>query len=343
MYKNKLFLFFLILLSCFHSEEAVVNGRILFDGKPVYDCEISVFLKEEKDKTVPPVKVVATDENGVFSIKLKRGVYYLNARKRHNQDGEVIMLVGDTRKIEVQRDINLGDWNLHSKKDSKNFEKGTGIEGRVVNFTDYSKVRIYIYDNTKTQLRGPDYVREAKINPDGSFKIDLPSGKYYLAVREREKRLAGPLSEKDKTGYYEKNPFSVEKGMYVKLGEIRLTNVDIKKLQKVNESGIIGDGIIITGNVFIKDKKLNKKIYILAYENQEMIGKPVSISTADEQGNFKILLPKEGKYYIGARSRLGGPVEPGEYIGAYTGSSDRSIYVSKGKEIKIKIEVNEVW
>jgi hypothetical protein len=343
MVKKIFILFLLLLISCSKSDDFEVHGRVLFEGKPIYDCEISIFIKEEKDKTIPPIKVVATDENGIFSVKLKKGTYYFNARKRHTIDGETVMLVGDTKKIEVLNNVNIGDWTLYSKKDSKTYAKGTGIEGKVINFTDFSKVRIYIYNNQKTQLRGPDYIKEGKINSDGTFKVDLPEGKFYIAVREREKSLAGPLSKNDKSAIYEKNPVNITKGSYINLGTIKLSNVDINKLQDVTEKGIIKDGIILTGNVYMRDKKIAKKIYILAYENQEMIGKPISVTITDEKGSFRLILPHEGKFYIGARSRLGGPVEPGEYIGSYMGSSDKSIIVKRGKETKINIEVNEVW
>lgn len=344
MKKNIIRIFLLILLfSCSKSNEFEVNGRIVFDGKPIDDCEISVFLKEEKDKTIPPVKVVATDSGGFFNMKLKRGTYFLNARKKQMIDGEVLMLVGETKKIKVSEDINLGDWVIHSKKDSIVYEKGAGIEGKIINFTDYSKVRIYVYESTKTQLKGPDYIKEGKINRDGTFKIDLPPGKFYVAVRERERRLAGPLSKNDKTAVYEKNPVMIQKGSYTNLGNIKLFTVDAKKLSDVMEKGIFKDGYAVLGSVYMRDRKLNKKMYILAYENQEMIGKPVSIATTDQNGNFKLILPHEGKFYIGARSRLGGPVEPGEYIGSYIGSNDKAIFVKKDKNINIKIEVNEVW
>lgn len=344
MNKNCVYFFlFILFFSCGKSKEFEIKGRIVFDGKPIYDCEISVFLKEEKDKTVPPIKVVATDEKGFFNIKLKEGTYYINARKRHIVDNEVLMLVGETKKIDLNDNLNIGDWIIYSKKDNKNYEKGTGIEGRIINYTDYSKVRIYVYDSFKTQLRGPDYIKEGKIKSDGFFKLELPSGKFYVAVRERENRLAGPLSKNDKTAVYEKNPVIVEKGNYTKLGNIKLNKVDINKLKDVTDKGIIDDGIVVTGNIFINNKKLNKKIYVLAYENQEMIGKPTSISITDENGSFRLILPHEGKFYIGARSRLGGPAEPGELIGSYIGNGDKSIVVEKGRNLNIKIEVNEVW
>lgn len=344
MSKNIIFFFlFVLTLSCSSSDEFQLKGRVIFDGKPVYDCEISVFLKEEKDKTVAPIKVVATDENGLFSMNLQKGTYYLNARKRHIVDGEVVMLVGDTKKVDLIKNMDLGDWVIFSKKDNKSFEKGTGIEGSVSNFSDYSKVRVYVYESLKTQLRGPDYIKEGKLNNDGTFRIDLPPGKFYVAVREREQRLAGPLSKNDKSAVYERNPVIVQKGFYTRLGDIKLLKIDISKLNSVTERGIIENGILAYGQVFMNNKKINKKIYVLAYENPEMIGKPTSISMTDDNGNFKLVFPYEGRFYIGARSRLGGPVEPGELIGSYMGSGDRSVFVKKGKELNLKIEVNEVW
>lgn len=335
----------LIVISCKGSELKTITGKVIYEDKPVFDCEISVFLKEEKDKTTPPIKVVATDENGFFQIKLKEGIYFINARKKMETQGEVLMLVGDIKKIDLRKDVDIGEWKLYSKKDAKIFEKGTGISGVIKNFDDFSKVRVYVYKDDSSGLRGPDYIKESKIRNDGTFTIDIGEGKYYVAVRERQKNIVGPLMENDKSGIYSKNPIVVTKGSYIKLEPIFLNKVNIEKLGGVIKSGITGsDGPILLGQVVKRDGKPAKKIYVLAYENQEMIGKPVSVSPpTDDNGHFKLVLPSEGKYYIGARSKLGGPVEPGELIGTYTGSYDKGIFVKKSMDSKIKIEVNEVW
>jgi len=335
----------LVMLSCSKGSEKLVKGRVVYNNSPVYDCEISVFLKEEKDKTIPPIKVVATDENGFFTLTLKKGNYYLNARKRLEQNGEVLMLVGDTKKVTVERDTDIGEWQLYSKKDAQIFGKGTGISGIVKGYSDYSKVRIYVYKNTNTNLRGPDYFKESKILQNGAFTIDIPEGSYYIAVRERAKNIAGPLSENDKSAVYQKNPVIVKKGSYTVLEKITLTKVDKERLSGVINKGILNiDGPVISGQIIKSDGRPAKKVYVLAYENQEMIGKPVSVSLpSDNNGNFKLILPDEGKYYIGARSKLGGPVEPGELVGTYTGSYDKAIYLKRGDKLNIKLEVHEVW
>ncbi len=346
MFKKAFFILTcLLMLSCSRDSEKLVKGKVVYNNSPVNDCEISVFLKEEKDKTIPPVKVVATDENGFFTLTLKKGNYYINARKRLEQNGEVLMLVGDTKKVSVDKDIDIGEWQLYSKKDTQVFERGTGISGVVKGFNDFSKVRVYVYKNKTTNLRGPDYFKESKILQNGAFTIDIPEGSYYIAVRERAKNIAGPLSENDKSAVYEKNPVIVKKGSYTELEKITLTKVDKERLGGVINKGIINiDGPIISGQVIRSDGKPAKKIFVLAYENQEMIGKPVSVSSpSDEHGNFKLILPAEGKYYIGARSKLGGPVEPGESVGTYTGSYDKAIYVKRGEKLNIKLEVHEVW
>lgn len=335
----------LIFMSCSRDKrEYEIKGRLIFDNKPVHDVEVSIYVKEEKDKTTPPIKVIASDENGNFKVKLTKGTYYINARKRHESAGDVLMLVGEPKKVELTHDVNMGDWVLYSKKDKRHYEKGTGIRGKVKNFNDYSKVRVYVYENTKTDLRGPDYLVEGKVKSDGSFVIDLKEGKYYVAARERKKDKAGPLSDEDLSTIYEKNPIEILKDRYVDLGNIILKKVDIEKWSGVINKGIITDGLILTGIVVKRDGKPANKIYVLAYDSQEMVGRPISISPpTKEDGTFSIVLPRKGKYYIGARSKLGGPVEPGEYVGTYTGNYDKSVFVDGTEQKKIKIEVNEVW
>jgi len=346
MFKKVFFILFcLLMFSCSRDSEKLVKGKVVYNNNPVNDCEISVFLKEEKDKTIPPIKIVATDENGYFTLTLKKGNYYLNVRKRLELNGEVLMLVGDTKKISVDKDIDIGEWQLYSKKDAQVFEKGTGISGVVKGYSDFSKVKVYVYKNKNTNLRGPDYFKESKILQNGSFTIDIPEGNYYIAVRERLKNIAGPLSENDKSAVYKKNPVFVKMGSYTVLENIILSKIDKERLGGVINKGIINiDGPIILGQVFRNDGKPAKKVFVLAYDNQEMIGKPISVSTpSDDNGNFKLILPDEGKYYIGARSKLGGPVELGELVGTYTGSYDKAIYVKRGDKLNIKLEVHEVW
>lgn len=345
-YLYNILIFLLFFYSC-GKDEFTIKGRILYKDKPVEDAEVAVYLKIEKDKETPPLKVVATDKNGYFEVKLKKGKYFLTGKKRLEEQGEVNMLVGNYSEtpIDLNANINLNDWYLQSKKDKEVFFKGTGVKGLVQGFNDFRKVRVYAYKDTKSNLRGPDYVSISKINKDGQFQMDLKEGIFYISARERKGSLAGPLKEGDKSVDYPKNPIKLVKDNYLDIGTLNLKEVDSKKLEELKKTGYLKEGsAVIKGIVVGEDGNPVKNVYVMVYKDSEMIGRPLTISLpTDAKGSFTLSLPDEGKFYIGARTKIGGPAEPGEKIGYIKGSADKSIFVKKGETKNIKIEVKEIW
>lgn len=343
----KVLLLILVLFSCKQEGDFVIRGRIFFNGKPIDDAEVQVYLKEAKEKETPPIKVVATDKDGMFQIKLPAGKYFLVAKKKSIENGEIDMLFGNYpgNPVNLSKDITLEDWSLESKKSRGQIAKDTGIIGKVKGFKNYRFVKVYAYKDLSTGLKGPDFVNKAKIDESGSFAINLPKGQYYLVVRERRHGDYGLLKEGDYSGEYEKNPVIVPEKGYREIEPITLRPVNSKKVTHVNREGIVEAGIAeVEGIVVDRNNKPVKNIYVLFYDNPEMVGRPQLISTpTDNSGKFMVRLRKEGKYYIGARSKIGGPAEPGELIGTYMGSQDKGLVVKRGDRFSIKLEVQEVW
>ncbi len=335
----------LIFFSC-GKDEFTVRGRLLYKDKPLADAEVSVYLKYEKDKDKPPVRVVATNDRGEFEVRLKKGRYFLTGKKRLEELGEINMLTGNysDKALEVNKDLVLNDWTLHSKKDKEEFKKGMGVKGVVKDFKDYRKVRVYVYTDRKSGLRGPDYIAYAKITKDGSFKIDLKEGSFYISVRERMGGFVGPLREGDRSAEYGANPIRVSEG-YADLGIIALKNLDNRKLAELKNAGYFKEGTAeVYGTIVDEEGKPLKNVYVLAYKDHEMVGRPVTISIpSGADGRFTLKLPEEGKYYIGARTKIGGPAEPGERIGSIKGSVDKSLTVKAGERKKVIIEAREIW
>ncbi len=347
MKRISLFLFILLMLACQKKDNYILSGKLFFNGKSVYDAEVQIFLKQEKEKETPPLKVVATDEKGVFSINLPEGKYYLIAKKKYIEQGEADMLFGEypENPVVLKQDTVIKDWVLESKKAKKSFSKGTGITGKVEGFKNYRNTRVYIYSNTDSGLRGPDYISQAKIDEKGNFTVDLPKGEFYIVVRERKGRAFGLLKEGDLTGAYKANPVIIKDEGYINVGVVTLSLVDKKKVMEINEKGIVNNRQAeLTGMVVDRDGKPVKNIYVLLYDNPEMVGRPALISTpTNSNGRFTVSVINPGKYYVGARSKIGGPAEPGELIGNYIGSPDKGVIIEKGKKVEIKIEVHEVW
>ena len=81
------------------------------------------------------------------------------------------------------------------------------------------------------------------------------------------------------------------------------------------------------------------------YDDRRMVGKPVAISApTGPDGRFEIAVQRPGLYFLGARSRFGGPVEPGELMGAYDASGIRPVELGSGHQAEsYDIVVREVW
>lgn len=347
MKKISILLLFFLILSCNSKNDFALSGKVLFKGKPLYDAEVQVFLKQEKEKETPPIKVVSTDEKGVFTITLPKGKYFLVAKKKYDDEGEIDMLFGNhpENPIRLNSNITLKDWNLESKKAKNSFSKGVGIKGIVKGFSNFRNVRVYAYTDNSTGLKGPDYTNKTKIDKDGNFTIDLPKGSYFLVARERKVGNFGLLREGDFSGEYKNNPVSVKNEGYMFVDTINIKLVDKKKVAEINEKGLVEEGRAkLSGIIVDRNGKPAKNVYVLLYDNPEMVGRPSIISApSNKDGKFLVVIKKQGKYYIGARSKIGGPAEPGELIGTYLGSSDKGVKIEEGKNVEIKIEVHEVW
>jgi hypothetical protein len=77
-----------------------------------------------------------------------------------------------------------------------------------------------------------------------------------------------------------------------------------------------------------------------------MVGKPSALSApTGRDGSYRLAVPGPGAWYLGARSRYGGPVEPGEVMGVYEVDGQRApLDLAPGKgPAAADIVVKEVW
>jgi hypothetical protein len=75
-----------------------------------------------------------------------------------------------------------------------------------------------------------------------------------------------------------------------------------------------------------------------------MIGRPEAMARTGVDGGFRLPLPGGGKYYLGARSRFGGPRQPGEWAGKLAGTPDSGLEVPSGRIVKgLTIVMEQVW
>ncbi len=128
------------------------------------------------------------------------------------------------------------------------------------------------------------------------------------------------------------------------MGVLELKRPDPLKAKRGSKMDELkNSGYVITGLVSRESGEPAERMYVMAYADRRMIGRPDSISRpTDERGVFTLFLPGPGKYYIGARESIGGPMSPGELSGKYEGTPDYSIDLTEMMRIDdLQIVVRE--
>ena len=346
----------LIIFSIFSISNAIaaptgkVEGRVMFHDKPVGGALVYAYLDPGNlFSKLPDSGPVTTGPDGRFVMELPRGRYYFAAKKKGTGTKEILepgdlysfyggnpILADPARAAKITLNM-VAKPPLKESAASKD-DKG-GVEG-VVTFDGQplDGVVLYIYLDTNDNFRGLGYYMSPPTGVDGSFKMRMNPGTYYIIARKRMGgSLAGPLHEGDYFGYLDTNPVVVDKG--------RITRVELPVVRKVERNSPGGQGrTAITGVIKDKDGKPVSGAYACLYKNEAMTDRPALVSKqTGEDGRFEVEIPLGGKYYVGARGAIGGPLEPGQLWGRYTGSQDHSVRVDTGNTVDgLEIVVEKV-
>ncbi len=206
---------------------------------------------------------------------------------------------------------------------------------------------MYAYDASRGITAGPTFVTKARVGEDGRFRLALREGSYDIVAMMKESGSeVGPLTGGGLRGEYGANPVAVKKGEVAELGTLQLVPPDPAKVGDLSKrGGVAGSGYVITGMVLLEDGGPAGGVYVMAYGDGRMVGRPESISdTTGKDGSFTLFLPGPGKYHLGARESIGGPLAPGELTGSYEGTPDNSVYLQeKGTVGDVRIIVREKW
>ena len=285
------------------------------------------------------------------------GRYFVIGKKRFMEGGITKMLMGEYPKnpviVKSGKVVKLAPFSLFNMGEDKALNiEGSGITGSATKDAgDITGAYIYVYPESTPDLFGPSYAVSQEVEKDGTFKINLLPGKYRIGIRQRGNMTKlGILNLGDYALEYEGNPVTVKQDEYNDLGELKLHLVDEKKLEKVKKDELkVSFRAKITGEIKNEDDEPVQGIYVYAYKDPKMVGKPEAISKkTDEKGRYVLYIPHGGdsstRYYIGARTNIGGPLEPGEYVGTYNENPEHSLLISVEEQIKdVNITVKEVW
>jgi len=318
-----------------------VEGRVMFHDLPLEGAFVYVYKDPSrlfaKISEVPPA---VTNAQGAFSIELPKGQYFLAAKKKGTGTKEILepgdmysFYGGNPVSVDSARPAKA-TLNMMVKPgikdDTASGDDKGGVEGTVsLNGEPASGVVLYVYLNANDNFRGMGYYMSPPTGVNGAFKMRMNEGTYYIIARKRlDGGLAGPLREGDYYGYLDENPVVVTKG--------KVRHVEIPIVRKVERVSPGGQGITLIAGV-IKDKegKPLSGMYACVYKNEGMIDRPAFVSKkTGPDGSFQLEVPLGGKYFLGGRSAIGGPVEPGQYWGRYSGSTDHSVKLDTGGKLE---------
>lgn len=353
MTRLAILLFLLLGLTACHFSEQGIEGQLLFQGEPLAGAQLEVYLKSGEERSSTPFTVTTTDASGNYRVELPEGNYYLVGKLKQQGGGLNRMLMAEApanpyavsdglRQVvpfELQ-EMGLGG-NLPADPD-------TWVEGRL---TAAGKALpdafVYVYTEESADLMGPSYAKLVQADGAGCFRLELPAGRFWLAARKRSDggRAGEPLAG-DLNGRYSGNPVEIAQGEQLQLGVFDLQVVDETRLQqKLREGKFAATETVLTGRTVDDQGQPLAGIYLYAYLDSRMLGKPTYISAPTAtNGTFKLFLGEGGKYYIGARSTFGGPLEPGEWVGTWAGAADHGIQLNSGETVALgDIALREVW
>jgi len=224
---------------------------------------------------------------------------------------------------------------------------GVGVRGRVLqNGMPAGETAVMIYDAASTRLAGPGYLALVRTDAEGRFQIDLAPGPYRFAARRRRGgATSGYLQEGDLSATAPTDPVVVPANGYLDLGDLPLHEVDAVRLAAKGAQGFQEPTTtVLEGRVLGPDAKPRAGEFVFVYRDEGMIGRPETMARSGASGEFSLSLSGGGKYYIGARSRHGGPRQPGEWAGKLAGTPDSGLAVLAGRRVKgLTIVMEQVW
>jgi len=347
-------LLFFLLSACTPDGESGLSGQLLVQDQPLASAQVEIYLKAGKDRSVQPFAVAVTDGNGRYQLSLPAGSYFVIGKKRETtEDGRTRMLMAESPTnphLVADGMTQAATFNLHEmgREGLPVADAATGVSGQVTYQGEaVSRAYVYIYTETDAGLVGPSYGEAVQTDKEGHFTINLPAGRYSLVARKRaDGGRSGVLSPGDLNAQFSGNPVTVRSGERMVLDDFSLAQVDAGVHAQRQAEGIFArTETLLHGQVVDSDSAPVSDVYVFAYLDSRMVGKPVHMSVpTGADGLFSLYLSDGGTYYIGARSAFGGPLEPGEWVGTFDGEADHKVIVARGASDDLgTLIVKEFW
>lgn len=322
-----------------------IGGRVTYRGSGVEGVYVEVF---DRDPAIAssPVGSTNSGDGGSFSLDLPVGKYFVTARKRPGAGSSAGMLFGasGSEPLQVSGDGTSAVTIIlkESGAGAGPGEGGTHVSGRVVSRgSPVAGAFVYFYPGT--EHRGPGYAARARTDALGVYQAGLSPGSYTVTVRSGKGGDGmGTVDREDLVG---EHPGVIRvSASPVRVEDIPLRQVDRAAWQE-RRWGQAQGNYELEGVVSDDTGRPVPGLYAFAYADYRMVGKPDAISPpTGPDGRFRLAVPGPGTYYLGARSRYGGPVEPGELMGSCDADGVRSLELDENhKRVLCDFPVREVW
>ncbi len=311
------------LIGVAHAAESGVEGIAALRSEFAPGVVVLAFLAPGPGPTATPLAIsAATGENGEYRLALKPGSYHLLAVKTAGRPWPFKGAAGDLFSYYLGNPIVVEAGKMTrvafnmvrvGKRPAPVAGEGSGITGRIL-FEDKPLGRAYVqvYNDVGANFRGMG-LSAMPVGEDGLFRLKLPPGRYYVLARKRQGGgMYGPPGKDDYVGYYPGNPVEVRAGAFNRIDLELTTRVDL--LEKNLPQAGAGAGWF-TGVVRDAAAAPLAGVYVLFYADATLSGTPAFVAgPTDGEGKFKVRAAA-GTFHLQARSRLGGPVESGEWYG----------------------------
>lgn len=313
-----------------------IRGRVAWNDNTVAGAVVSAFRVFDNGLAGVPVAVSSpTPPDGAYSLALPAGSYFLVAvqasggRKELRTGDRFCFFGGNPVRVNPGRGTVAG-LNLSIVADDPAPDPSAGISGVV--YDERGKplpgATVYLYKSAADGFKGMAGLF-ARTRKDGTFRVPIRKGVFFVIARKRESGdLFGPTRPGDSFGYYPRNPILLVDG------ERRGIRIDAHPRQAMETK--YGEGYERPQEILLRVRTVDPKgrplsgVRVLAYRTAAMTGYPAFVSGKTAAGGeVELAVAAEGKYFLLARERLGGPAD-GEWYGRYAGSPDHSVKLSFG-------------
>lgn len=341
------------LLSGCSRTTGTVEGTTTIAGVPSGGAQIRFFVRAGEERSGTPFATGESGADGTFRKELPAGSYYLTALRTAREGGRDRTwkgeFPGNPLRVEAGGRATGVDIPM-SEMSAGGFvaREGTGVTGKVLSSgRPAAGVFVYAYPEEARAVRGPSFVAFARTDERGRFSLPLREGAFRVVARRKGgENEAGAMMPEGESGGEEFRAVTLAAGETRELGAIALhRSEEGKRSARAEAGGQDRPRARIEGVVLRDDGTPARGVYVMAYADHRMIGRPFAISgKTGGDGIFLLGLPRPGTFYLGARSEFGGPLSPGEWVGTYDAAPDHSVRVKEGEtKTGIRIRVAEKW